>query len=197
MNVRYDIARARREISILNPAVATTFAPVELAIPADLIQRELHFGFLAWNYASYLGGATTFQTEWRFIKNHSELQRLTFGDNGQWASTGPASSCLPAFSSLRIDPTAGGDSLDSSNVALTSGRSPALTPDALYWPVANATSPWIQGGIWTAPMRFISEADSVEITVKSGVGGDWIPTRNTAASSDAFIHFVFAIVSKK
>lgn len=193
--ITVDIARQRRE-AIFTGATVEGVQPVVFQLPEQLINRELHFGYAAWNYLTYLGGDSTFSTEWVFSNRNSETMRLRFGNNGQWSTNYDESrQTMPSFAAFQMDPSAyATDAGDPSNIPLLSGMAPPINPDVLYWPVQNSTSPLIQAAIFTAPLRFRARCDKVSVTWSSGTGAPWFPQVNTAGTGWA--HFVLGIVSK-
>lgn len=193
--ITIDVAKDRRE-AIFTGGTAVGVEPVTFQVPELLRNREIHFGYTAWNYRTYLGGASTFSTEWIFYFRNAETMRLRFGNNGQWASGYDESrQAMPSFAALKMDPAAyPTDAGDPSNIPLLSGFVPPINPDVLYWAVQNSTSPEIQAGIFTAPLRFRASCDRVVVNWTSGTGTPWTPDVNTAGQG--FCHFVLAVVSK-
>jgi hypothetical protein len=169
---------------------------VTFQVPEGLKRRELHFGYAAWNYQTYLGGNSTFGTEWVFYSRNAELMRLRFGNNGQYYTGADVSrTTMPPFAAFQMDPALYfGDGGDPSNLPLLSSFSPSLNPDSIYWPVQNSTTPLIQAGIFTAPFTFRGDFDRVTVEWESGVNSPWVPNVNTAGTG--WVHFVLAIVSK-
>jgi hypothetical protein len=193
--IAIDISRERRS-AIFDGTIPVTLEEMTFQVPEGLPVRELHFGYAAWNYQTYLGGRSTFSAEWIFYKRNSETMRLVFGNNGQGATNlNHNRQTMPPFAAYQFpDPLVFGDGGDPSNLPLLSGHSPSLNPNSLYWPVQDATSPHIQAGIITAPLRFVADVDRVTARILAWDGTDWWPAVNTAGTGWA--HFVAAIVSK-